>query len=583
MSELEAAYDLIVIGAGAAGMTVAVVAAAEGLSVLLLEKTAMVGGTTAWSGGMVWVPGNRHTAVAGRPDTLDAARHYLAATVPGGCEASNLDAFVTRADEAVAWLEAHTPVQFRPVAKYPDYYPDRPGATEGGRVLEPCPFDAMQLGADFALLRPPLPEFTLFGGMMVSRPDIAHFRRMFRSGRSALRVARLLAGYLWQRRRAPRGTTLYLGNALAGRLLLAVRRAGVALHTKANVTALEGNERGITGVVLEPDGARQVVRARCGVVLAAGGFSHDPALRRAQLPAAAGDLSASAPGSTGDGTRLGIAAGGQLGLHNADNAFWVPVSRFRRADGRVGVFPHTVTDRAKPGLIAVDRSGRRFVNEAISYHDFVRGMFRAEHAGAGPAYLVCDARFLWRYGLGRVKPLRLSLRGAIRRGDIASAPTPRGLAQAIDIDADAFSDTIETYNASAQCGRDPAFGRGGDSYQRHLGDAEHRPNPCVAPIARPPFYALAVFPADLGTAAGLVTDKAARVLASDDRPIPGLYACGNDMNSVMRGAYPGPGITLGPALTFAYLAARDAAGRARDADAHEVAGCTRVHAGSGSS
>jgi succinate dehydrogenase/fumarate reductase flavoprotein subunit len=297
------------------------------------------------------------------------------------------------------------------------------------------------------------------------------------------------------------------------------------------------------------------------VVLAAGGFSHDPALRQAHLPAAAGALSATSPASTGDGVRFGLAAGGQVGRHNIDNAFWVPVSRFRRADGSVGVYPHTVTDRAKPGLIAVDRSGRRFVNEAVSYHEFVLAMFRNDNAGAGPAYLICDRRFLWRYGLGRVKPLRLSTRDEIRSFYLFAAPTVRGLAQAIGIDPDALAATVESFNADAVHGRDPAFGRGGDSYQRHLGDAEHRPNPCVAPITRPPFHAVAVYPADLGTAAGLVTDASACVLASDGAPIPGLYACGNDMNSVMRGAYPGPGITLGPALTFGYLAARHAAAR----------------------
>jgi succinate dehydrogenase/fumarate reductase flavoprotein subunit len=553
----DAAYDLIVVGAGAAGMTAACVGAAEGLRVLLLEKTVQVGGTTAWSGGMVWVPANRWTAEAGQPDTLEAARRYLDETVPSGFNAPQRDAFLNHADEAVAYLAAHTPVCFTPVSQYPDYYPDLPGATDGGRVVEPCPFDARQLGHCFDLLRPPLPEFTLFGGMMISRPDLVHFRRVGRSVGSTWHVAKLVARYAGQRLRASRGTTLYLGNALAGRLLLALTRQGVTLRTGIGVSGLVRDGARVAGVVLD-DGRR--VGARCGVVLATGGFSHDPALRAQFLPANAGPLSATLPANVADGARLGIEAGGRMGPDGVNGAFWVPVSRFRRRDGTQGVFPHTVTDRAKPGLIAVDRSGRRFVNEAVSYHEFVLAMLRNDNAGPGPAYLLCDRRFLWYYGLGRVKPFRVSLRRDIASGYLLTAPTPRGLAERIGVDPDVLTAMIDTYNRSAKEGHDPEFGRGGNSYQRHLGDAENQPNPCVAPIERAPFYAVAVFPADLGTAVGLVTDACARVVGDDGVPVAGLYACGNDMSSVMNGAYPGPGITLGPALTFGYLAARHAAG-----------------------
>jgi len=556
---VEATYDLIVIGAGAAGMAAAAVGAAEGLRVLLLEKTTQVGGTTAWSGGMVWVPANAKSAAAGHADSLDAARRYLSEVVPGAFNAAQREAFLTRAGEAIAYLEAHTPVQFMPVGRYPDYYPDLPGATEGRRVLEPCPLDGRLLGARFALLRSPLPEFTLFGGMMVSRPDIAHFRRAGRSARSTLRVGRLIARYAWQRMRASRGTTLYLGNALAGRLLLALNRPDIDVCTGIVVETLERDATRVAGVVLNRDGVRRHVRARRGVVLATGGFSHDLALRQRHLPSHAGTLSATMPAITGDGIRLGLDAGGRVGQHNSNNAFWVPVSIFRRPNGALGIYPHTVTDRAKPGLIAVDRTGRRFVNEAISYHEFGLAMLRNDNVGGGPAHLICDRRFLWRYGLGRVKPLRVSLREDVASGYLLAAKTVRELADRIGTNADVLAATVATYNEGAQDGRDPAFGRGGDIYQRHLGDVQNQPNPCVAPIVEPPFYAVAVFAADLGTAAGLITDESARVLAADDVPIPGLYACGNDMNSVMNGAYPGPGITLGPALTFGYLAARHAA------------------------
>jgi succinate dehydrogenase/fumarate reductase flavoprotein subunit len=246
---------------------------------------------------------------------------------------------------------------------------------------------------------------------------------------------------------------------------------------------------------------------------------------------------------------------------NADNAFWTPVSRFTRRDGSQGVFPHTVTDRGKPGVIAVNRSGRRFSNEAQSYHEFVRAMFRGDNDGPCiPAYLICDRRFLWRYGLGAVKPFALSLREHLGNGYLVRGQTIGALASALGIDAEPLAATLARYNEGARHGIDPEFGRGGNAYQRYLGDADHRPNPCVAPIEHPPFYAVAIYPGDLGTAAGLLTDENGRVLDGGGTPVGKLYACGNDMNSIMNGAYPGPGITLGPALTFGYLAAKHMAG-----------------------
>jgi succinate dehydrogenase/fumarate reductase flavoprotein subunit len=552
-------FDVIVLGAGAGGMTAAAVAAAEGLSVLLLEKAPVVGGTTAISGGMVWIPRNPKMAAVGRADSLAAAQTYLASTIPGPADDPLRIAFLDHANAAIAYLEANTSVRLRPVATYPDYYPDLPGATLGGRVLEPVPFDGRLLGAQFRLLRKPLSEFMLFGGMMLDRADIPHFRRASRSARSALRVARLLLRYARQRCFLDRGATLYLGNALVARLLYSLQRLGVELRCCAGATRLVVEDGAAIGVTV----AGRMVHARRGIVLATGGFSHDPALRARLLPARAGMISAASPDNTGDGIRLGLAAGGQLGEGIAGNAFWTPVSCFRRRDGSDGVFPHTVTDRAKPGMIAVNQAGMRFTNEAVSYHAFVQAMFRADNASPSiPAYLICDRKALWAYGLGAVKPFALSLRHPIDSGYLVQADTIAVLAARLGIDAERLVRTVAGYNQDAMAGKDREFGRGGDAYQRHGGDSDHRPNPCVAPVMTPPFYAVVLRPGDLGTAAGLVTDAQARVLGADGTPIGGLYACGNDMNSLMRGAYPGPGITLGPALTFGYLAARDiAAGR----------------------
>lgn len=541
------------LGAGAAGMTAAIVAAAEGLDVLLIEKAAQVGGTTAISGGMVWVPGNAKTAAAGRPDSIDAGRRYLEQIVRGDHNAAVREAFLANADRMVAYLEARTSVRLQPVLSYPDYYPDLPGATTGGRVLEPVPFDARGLGRNFALLRRPLPEFTLFGGMMVARADLPHFRAVGRSARSTLRVGRLVAAYAWQRLSHDRGTSLVLGNALAARLLdsLLHLRVGLSLGTPVERLLTEGGR--VRGVVA---GGREIL-VRRGVVLATGGFSHDPGLRAALLPVAAGDLSAANPDNTGDGMRLAVAAGGSIERRGEGAAFWTPVSRFVRKDGAPAVFPHTVTDRGKPGVIAVDATGRRFVNEALSYHEFVRAMLRNGNAGRGAtAFLICDRTFLHRYGLGAIHPFSRSLRRWTESGYLVEAPTVPALGQALGLDPAQLAETVARYNDGARRGEDPEFGRGGDAYQRYLGDPQHAPNPCVRPIEVAPFYAVRLHPADLGTSAGLTTDAHARVLAADGSAIEGLYACGNDMNSIMNGAYPGPGITLGPALTFGFLAAR---------------------------
>jgi len=558
------AYDVIVIGAGAAGLTAACTAATLGARALVLEYTDRIGGTTAISGGMIWVPANYKMREAGLPDELDAARMYLRQLVRGCDNDSRMMAFLARGDEAIRFLDQRTSVKLRPVRRYPDYYPDLPGATPGGRVLEPLPFDARELGRDFALLRDPLPEFLLFGGMMVSRDDLPVLRRVGQSPKAMWHTAKLLARYALQRLRAHRGTSLVLGNALAARLLKSARELGVEIVVNASVVRIDTDNGAVNGVQVDVDGRVASVRAHRGVIVATGGLSHHADLRRDYVPAAAGDLSAAvSSGAARSGVHLAHELGTQLsrpscGIDDA-LAWWVPVSQFERKDHRRAVFPHVVTDRAKPGLIAVNRQGRRFVNEAVSYHEFVRAQLR-DPQQAIPAWLICDRKFLWKYGLGRLHPFALSVRREVEEGYLKQSRTLEGLATAIGVPVDAFCSTVRTFNAAAERGEDPEFGRGADIYQRHLGDSDHLPNPCVAPIEHAPFYAVAVRPADLGIAAGVVTDEHARVLRGDGSAIRGLYACGNDMHSIMNGAYPGPGITLGPALVFGYVAAQHACG-----------------------
>ncbi len=547
--------DVIVVGAGAAGLAAACVAAAEGLATLLLEKSPLVGGTTAVSGGMVWIPANPKMAAAGIADSVDDARRYLEQCAPPRRDSAAREAFLARGPEAIEYLEARTSLRLRPVTNYPDYYPALTGATLGGRVLEPVEFDAGLLGRDFALMRWPLREFMLFDGMMVARADLPHFRAVLRSPRSAARVARLVAQYAWQRLFAARGTRLVLGNALVGRLLKSALDLKVWLRLNARVVGVAMRDGRAAGVEIEAHGQRATLGARAGVVLAGGGFSHDPELRAKLLPAAISSRSPVCAQDSGDGIRLGLAAGGKLGESNSHNAYWAPVSHFRRADGSEGVFPHTVADRGKPGIIAVTRDGARFTSEAVSYHEFVLAMLRAGEA-ANPAFLLCDRRSLWQYGLGAVRPFALSLGAHLASGYLVRAETLEALAARLGIVPVGLVGAVERYNEDARRGVDSTLGLGGDPYQRFLGDARNAPNPCMRPIEAAPFFAIRITPSDLGTSAGLLTDGEARVLDADGRPLPGLYACGNDMNSIMDGAYPGPGITLGPALVFGYLAAR---------------------------
>ncbi|MDP6706192.1 MAG: FAD-dependent oxidoreductase [Alphaproteobacteria bacterium] len=555
------AFDVVVLGAGAGGMAAAAVAATEGLSVLVLEKTRHVGGTTAISGGMVWAPNCDVEAAA--DDSTDAAAAYLDATVPTDAGRAIREAYLAAAPLAIGYLAHHTEVRLEAVPFYPDYYPELPGATTRGRVLEPEPFDGRRLGDAFDRLKPPLPEFTLFGGMMVARADLPHFRNLFRSARSALHVARLVVAYARQRLGHRRGTSLVLGNALAGRLLKSLLDRDVSICLDTHVVRLERQAGRVVGVVVAEQGRERVLVAKRAVILATGGFSHNAARRRDLLPREAQEVTAVADGAAGDGLDLGTAAGGRIERAEFSPAFWVPASHYRRSDGRQVIFPHTVTDRGKPGLIAVTAAGRRFTNEAASYHEFVGAMLRADNAAdAVPARLICDRRFIWKYGLGAIKPMTLRLRSYKAAGYLTEANSIAGLARALRIDEDALVMTVERYNRDARQGTDTEFGRGSNVYQRHFGDAEVHPNPCLAPIERPPFYSISVSPADLGTATGLAVNAQAQVLDGDGRPVPRLYACGNDMASIMQGAYPGPGITIGPALVFGYLAAMHAAAAA---------------------
>jgi len=554
-------YDLVVLGAGAGGMTAALVSAIEGMRTLLIEKSDQVGGTTARSSGSVWIPNNPQQRRLGITGDAEAALEYLDALVGGRADRALREAFIAAGPEMLEYLEKQTDVGFQMYRQAPDYRQELPGAAQGGRPLEPLPFDGRTLGKEFDRVRWPLPELTLFGGMMVTRGEAARLLRIGRSWDSFVLGARLVTRYLCDRLRYRRGTRLVLGNALAARLFKNLLDRRVAVWFNGKTTRLISEDGRACGLVVERDRSEIRVRARRGIVLAGGGFPASPELRERYLPKPVARYTSAFEGCVGETLLLAQNIGASLGAPGEDNALWFPSSIATRKDGSTAVYPHIVLDRSKPGLVAVNSAGRRFVNEAVSYHEFTRAMYRSHRdAPSIPAMLVCDRRFLWKYGLGMIRPLTPVLKPFIHSGYLHAADSVEGLARTIGVDAAGLVETIRAHNECARTGVDAEFGKGSNPYDRGNGDPEHSPNPCLGPIEKPPYYAVAVVPTPLGTSLGLLTNVHAQVLDGSGRPIVGLYACGNDMHSVMGGEYPGAGSQLGLAMAFGYLATMHAAG-----------------------
>ena len=551
--------DVLVAGSGASGMSAAITARYRGLDVLIVEKEPRFGGTTARSGGWLWIPGTSLAKAYGITETPEQARTYLRHEAGNNYDAARVDAFLTAGPEAVDFFTTKTALRFDMPLVFPDYHSEAPGGTQGGRSMVARPFDGRELGDHIGTLGMPLPELTVFGMMLGSGKDIVHFMRATKSLTSAIYVAKRLSRHLMDVLRYGRGMTLTNGNALAGRLAKSAQDLKIPMWLSSPVRELTVQNGTVTGAIVSREGREVRVRARQGVVLACGGFPHDVERRKKMFPhAPTGNehFSPGPTGNTGDGLRLAESAGGHVEDRLPNAAAWVPVSQTTRKDGSKGVMPHFI-DRAKPGVIAVMRDGRRFANEGNSYHDFVQAMVKAAKPGEEiAAYLVCDHKTLRKYGLGCVPPFPMPTGHHLNTGYLMRGDTLEALAAKAGIDAKAFTETVRQFNATAPLGQDVAFGKGSKAYNRYQGDALHGPNPCVAPIENGPFYAIKMVIGDLGTYAGIVTDENARALDAEGRVIPGLYAAGNDMASIMGGNYPGAGITLGPALTFGYIAGR---------------------------
>jgi succinate dehydrogenase/fumarate reductase flavoprotein subunit len=555
--------DVLVIGAGAAGLAAAVTAARKGLKVIIAEKAPYFGGTSAVSGGWVWVPCSAQAREAGVVDDIEKARTYLRSEMGQRYSAAHVDAYLKTAPQALDFFARESDLSFELGPLYPDYHPEAPGGIAGGRALVALPYDGRKLGREISRLKPPVPETTFLGMAVGSGKELKYFFNVTRSVVSAAYVAMLLARFLRDKLVYGRGMRLTNGNALVARLARTAFALGVELRTEAPALRLLGGPAGVTGAVVSENGCEVEIHARRGVILTAGGFAHNAEMRKRLYPhvkAGSSHSSAVDPHITGDTFRMVRDVGGEIVEDYWNAAAWVPLSLVPRSGGGTGFFPHFI-DRAKPGVIAVTRAGHRFVNEAVSYHDFVQALQAVTPQGAeSDCWLIADHATIRKYGLGHVKPFPVPLKPALRSGYLKRGATLAELAKACGIEPSTFEATVSRYNATAQAGEDPEFGRGSTAYNRFLGDATHTPNPCVGPIQKGPFYAVRLVAGDLGTFAGIRTDEAARVLTSVGEVIRGLYAAGNDAASIMAGTYPGAGITLGPAITFGYIAALQAAG-----------------------
>jgi succinate dehydrogenase/fumarate reductase flavoprotein subunit len=550
----EEVFDLVVVGSGAGGLTTALVAAHHGLSVLVVEKAPLFGGTTARSGSGAWIPNNPHMAPSGFTDSVEQADTYLRALMGKYYDAQKIGAYLRHAPEMVSFLEANSEMKFENWYSS-DYEPWHKGAARG-RSIGAVTFDGRRLGKHLALVAPGLATLTIFGGMQVAYADVAHFGTALRSTRAFAYTAGKVGRYVYDRIVHGRTTRLVGGNALIARLLYSALDKGVTLWQSTRMVRLVAGDAGVQGIVVERDGRETSITARRGVVLATGGYGGNDVMRRAFLPLADAGWSLQPDTNTGDGIQAGKRIGGKVVGDNAANGIWAAISTMTDAKGRRVLYPHVFRDRAFPGFLMVDKAGRRFVNEGASYQALGNVMIEKDIRAA---WLICNHAALRTYGMGHVKPMPLPYKSFIRNAYLKTAATIPELAKQLGIEPATLAATVDRFNRFARNGEDPDFNKGEDGYSAEQGDPTHKPNPAVGPVAPGPFYAVELVPGEFSTINGLDTDTSARVLDIHGRCVPGLYAVGVDANSVFRGTYPGSGASIGPGMTFGYVAALNAA------------------------
>ena len=549
-------FDVVVAGSGAAGMTAALTAASQGLSVVVIEKSGYFGGSTARSGGGVWVPCNSVLKQAGVRDSEEQASSYLA-HVAGDCVTPERQRAVLQHGPAMLDLvTSSAPITFAWVPGYADYYPEAPGGMASGRTIEPEPLDGRILGDELDRLNPPYlpaPE-----GMAITAADYRWLSLGTRHPRAIWTTAKV-AGRMAATKAFGR-RTMTLGQALSAGLRAGLATANVPVWLDTPLTGLHIRDGRVTGVRVTHDGQPAVIRARRGVLIATGGFERNASMRAEYQRQPIGtDWTVGSAGNTGDGILAGQEAGAALDL--MDDAWWGPSIPLTG-----GPF-FCLSERSLPGCILVNAAGERFVNEAAPYVDAVHAMYdkHTDDKPHIPAWLIIDQRYRNSYVFAGLPPRKPLPRRWYAAGAVFRAPSLAELADQVAIASDGLTETVRRFNGFARAGKDEDFGRGDSAYDRYYGDPRCRPNPNLAPLAQPPFYAIKIVPGDLGTKGGLRTDERARVLHRDGTVIEGLYAAGNASAAVMGHSYAGAGATIGPAMTFGYIAVLDMAANAGSA------------------
>src|SRR3984957_12108339 len=543
-----AQFDIVVVGSGAAGMTAALTAAHRGATVVVLEKTGAFGGSTARSGGGIWAPGNAVLRQAGVADTPADARAYLAFVTGDDAPAELRGALLEHCPAMLDLVLAMTPLRFAWVPGYADYYPEAPGGRACGRSIEPVPLDGRVLGPELSRLNKPY--LPVPDGVAVTQADYRWLTLGPRHPRAVLAGAKV-AGRL-ARRRLLGHRMLSLGQALAAGLRAGLLAGGVPGWLDSPPTHPVVTDGRVTGVRTVRDGKPTLIRARRGVLIATGGFERNAQMRSQYQRAPIGtDWTTGGAGSTGDGIVAGQRLGAATGL--MDDAWWGPSIPLPRG-------PYfCLGERSLTGCGLVHGAGQRFVNESAPYVDAVHAMYEGNTAENPhiPSWLVFDQRYRDQYVFAGRPPRRPLPRRWYEAGAVFQAPDLAGLADAIGVDPAALAKTVTRFNEFARAGHDEEFSRGASAYDRYYGDPRCRPNPNLAPLAKAPFYAVAIVPGDLGTKGGLRTDARGRGLREDGSVIGGLYAAGNASAAVMGHSYAGAGATIGPAMTFGYIAALD--------------------------
>jgi succinate dehydrogenase/fumarate reductase flavoprotein subunit len=555
--------DLLIVGSGAAALTAALTALVAGLKVLMVEKEEYFGGASARSGGCIWMPNLARAATAGGKDSRDEALRFLRHESGSQYNEAIAASFVDNGPLMVDFVEKHSPLVFKWLPGFPDYHCDSPGGSTTGRNYYAVNWDAGPLGKEVHRLRPQL-DFSTFLGMQIGVNEVGYYMTAGRKLGSLLYVAKCILMRIRDQLRAGRTLRLGAGNALVGSLASAAFIQGLELWTSSPARELLREGDRVVGATIDTATGPLRIDARCGVILAAGGFPHDSKRRAELFPQGrtAPEVWGMMPyGNSGDGIRLGESVGGLFNSNMKTPIALTPINTLRSGEGRLETMP-IFFNRGVPGVIAVTRDGKRFANEGRSYHDFgVNLLKRTPPDQQAIAWIICDHRVIRRYGMGRAFPFPLPYRKYIKSGYLKCGQTIRELAETAGIDPTGLEESIARYNSDASSGRDSEFQRGTNAFDMANGDPEHKPNPCIGPLDHPPFYAIRVFAGCVGTFAGLQTNEHAQVVDTQRRPIQGLYAVGNDMASITGGDYIAGGCTLGPGMTFGFVAARHAAGR----------------------